>query len=103
MLEQLDDASWAAPRAEVGIVLFLLGGVMIGLALLGIAMWRSRVVPIWVALALVVAGPTHPFMPNPTVSGLGLILGAVGFAGASWALLRSRDEELDLPPVGAMK
>ena len=65
----------------------------------GIALWRSRWVPIWVALALVVAGPTHPFMPNTLVSGLGLILGAVGFAGVGWYLLRSRNEELDLPPV----
>lgn len=99
VLERVDDASWAAPRAELGIVLFLLGGVMVGLAMLGIALWRSRVVPYWFALALVIAGPTHPFTPNTTISGLGLILGAVGFAGVGWHLLRSRNEELDLPPA----
>lgn len=98
VLERVDDAAWAAPRAELGIGLFLLGGVMIGLAVLGAALWRSRVVPFWFALALIIAGPTHPFAPNTTFSGLGLILGAVGFAGVSWALLRSRNDDLDLPP-----
>jgi hypothetical protein len=99
VLERVDDAGWAAPRAEVGIVLFLLGGVMAGLAMLGIALLRSRTAPWWAGLALILAGPTHPFMPNTLVSGLGLLLGAVGFAGVSWALLRSRDDDLDLPPV----
>ena len=54
--------------------------------------------PFWFALALVIAGPTHPFMPNTTLSGLGLILGAVGFAGVSWYLLRVSNDELDLGP-----
>ena len=99
VLERVDDASWAAPRAELGIVLFLLGGVMIGLAMLGIALWRSRVVPIWFALALVIAGPPTRSARTRRSVGLGLILGAVGFAGVSWYLLRSRNEELDLPPA----
>jgi hypothetical protein len=99
VLERVEDASWAAPRAELGIVLFLLGGVMVGLALLGIALWRSHTAPVWAAIALIIAGPTHPFMPNTTVSGLGLLLGAAGFAGASWYLLRSGNDELDLPPA----
>ena len=81
-LERVEDASWAAPRAELGIVLFLLGGVMIGLALLGLGLWRSHTAPVWAGIALIIAGPTHPFMPNTTVSGLGLLLGAAGFAGA---------------------
>lgn len=32
-LERIEDAGWAAPRAELGIALFLLAGVMLGLAL----------------------------------------------------------------------
>jgi len=97
-VEQLNSYMWQQPLANLAIGLFLLGGVMIGLALLGIALWRSRVVPIWFALALIIAGPTHPFTPNTTISGLGLILGAVGFAGVSWHLLKTADDDLDLPP-----
>lgn len=99
VLERMDDAAWAAPRAEVGIVLFLLGGLMAGLALLGVALVRSRTAPLWAGIALIIAGPTHPFAPNTTLSGLGLLLGAAGFAGVSWALLRARDDDLDLPPA----
>ena len=95
----MDEASWATPRAELGIALFLLGGVMIGLALLGVALLRSRTAPVWAGIALIIAGPTHPFAPNTTLSGLGLILAAIGFAGASWYLLRTRVDELDLPPM----
>ncbi len=97
-VEQLNSYMWQQPLANLAIGLFLLGGVMIGSALLGIALWRSRVVPIWFGLALVIAGPTHPFMPNTTLAGLGLILGAVGFAGVSWYLLKTADNDLDLPP-----
>lgn len=103
VLERVDEAAWAAPRAEVGIILFLLAGVMAGLAVLGAALWRSRTVPIWVGLALLIAGPTHPFAPNLILSGLGLILGAVGFAGVSWHLLRTRNDDLDLPPHRAQR
>lgn len=99
VLERVDDAGWAAPQAEIGIVLFLLGGVMIGLAMLGITLLRSRTAPWWAGLALILAGPTHPIMPNTLTSGLGLVLGAIGFAGVSWYLLRTRTDELDLPPA----
>ena len=97
-VEQLNNYMWQQPIANLAIGLFLLGGVMMGLALLGIALWRSRVVPIWFGLAFVIAGPTHPFMPNATLAGLGLILGAVGFAGVSWYLLKTPNDQLDLGP-----
>ncbi len=97
-IEQLNTYMWQQPIASLAIGLFLLGGVMVGLALLGVALWRSRVVPFWFALAFIIAGPTHPFMPNTTLAGLGLILGAVGFAGVSWYLLRVSNDELDLGP-----
>lgn len=100
-VERLNTYLWEQPLANLAIALFLLGGVMIGLALLGVTLWRARVVPWWAALALVIAGPTHPFTPNTLVSGLGLVLGAVGFAAVSWHLLRSDPADLDLPPARA--
>jgi hypothetical protein len=102
-VERLNAYMWDQPLAGLAIGLFLLGGVMIGLAVLGVALWRSRTAPWWAGLALIIAGPTHPFMPNTLVSGLGLILGAVGFAGVSWHLLRSRNDDLDLPPYRSQR
>lgn len=77
------------PRAEVGIALFLLAGVMAGLAVLGAAVWRSRTAPVWAGLALIVAGPTHPFAPNLTLSGCGAHPRGGRLAGVSWGPIRS--------------
>ena len=50
-------------------------------------------------IALAVGGFTHPFMPGHTAAGIGLLVAALGFAGASWALLRTSNDEFDLPPL----
>ncbi len=82
----------------VASLLFIVG-VVIGLGLLGVALLRSRSVPIWAALAVLLAGSTHPFVPGAVAQGVGLLVGAVGFAGVSRALLRMPDDAFDLPPV----
>ncbi|SBT38742.1 hypothetical protein GA0070621_0485 [Micromonospora narathiwatensis] len=86
------------PTTLLGGLLFILG-ITIGLLLLGIALWRSRVAPAWMGIALAAGGFTHPFMPGHVAAGIGLIVAAVGFAGASVALLRTRNDDFDLPPV----
>jgi len=55
-------------------------------------------VPAWYGIALMVGGVTHPFIPGAAGQGIGLVVAAVGFAGASVALLRMRNDEFDLPP-----
>lgn len=87
------------PTNLLGGLLFILG-ITVGLLLLGIALWRSRVAPAWMGFALAAGGFTHPFMPGHVAAGIGLLVAAVGFAGASVALLRMRNDEFDLPPVG---
>jgi hypothetical protein len=82
----------------VGSLLFILG-VTVGLLLLGIALWRSQLVPAWAGVALALGGFTHPFMPGHVATGIGLLLAAVGYAGAGRALLRTSDEDFDLPPA----
>ncbi|WP_433017833.1 hypothetical protein [Kribbella sp. CA-294648] len=77
-------------------LLFILG-VTFGLLLLGLALWRSRVAPAWMGIALAVGGFTHPFLRDHVIAGIGLLIAAVGFAGASYALLRTRNEDFDLP------
>ena len=39
-------------------------------------------------------------MPGHVAAGIGLLVAAVGFAGASRALLRTGNDEFDLPPLG---
>ena len=86
------------PLVLVGGLLFILG-VTVGLLLLGIALWRSGAAPAWAGAALALGGFTHPLMPGHVAAGIGLIVAAVGFAGASAALLRLSDDQFDLPPV----
>jgi hypothetical protein len=95
---KLNDAMESEPLLLVASLLFIVG-VVFGLALLGIALWRSRVAPAWMGIALAVGGFTHPFVPGHLAQGIGLLVAAVGFAGASVALIRMRNDEFDLPAV----
>jgi hypothetical protein len=94
----LDAAWWMLPPVG-GAALLFISGIVVGLPLLGLALWRSRVAPRWMAIALVVGGVTHPFLPNHVIAGMGLLIAAAGFAGATVALLRMPNDEFDLPPV----
>ena len=108
--EGLDSATMAKlaaagadqPTILLGGLLFIIA-ITIGLLLLGIALWRSRVAPAWMGIALAVGGFTHPFMPGHVAAGIGLLVAAVGFAGASVALLRMRNDDFDLPPVAPVR
>jgi hypothetical protein len=97
-VQALDDALWAHPMVGVAILLFL-AGLVIGLPILGVALWRSRVAPAWLAACLIAGTVTHPFIPGHLAQGIGLLVGAVGFLGVSRALLRMRNDDFDLPPA----
>jgi hypothetical protein len=86
------------PVYQVASLLFI-AGIVLGLGLLGAALWRSRVAPAWFGIALLLGGATHPFIPGSVGQGIGLLVAAVGFAGASVALLRTRNDDFDLPPA----
>jgi hypothetical protein len=98
----LDAAWWVLPPVGAAALLFI-SGIVVGLPLLGLALWRSRVAPRWMAIALIVGGVTHPFLPNHVIAGIGLLIAAAGFAGATVALLRMRNDEFDLPPIAMSK
>ena len=98
----LDAAWWVLPPVG-GAALLFISGIVVGLPLLGVALWRSRVAPRWMAIALIVGGVTHPFLPNHFIAGIGLLVAAAGFAGATVALLRMRNDEFDLPPIAMSK
>jgi hypothetical protein len=95
----LDQAWWAIPTTG-GAGLLFISGIVVGLPLLGIALWRSAVAPRWMAFALIIGGATHPFLPNHVIAGVGLLVAAAGFAGATRALLHMTNDEFDLPPEG---
>jgi hypothetical protein len=95
---RFDEALWAQPIVGVAIILFL-SGLVIGLPMLGVALWRSKVAPAWMAWCLILGTVTHPFIPGHTAQGIGLLVGAVGFLGVSRALLRMPNTDFDLPAV----
>jgi hypothetical protein len=94
----LEKAVTDEPLMLFSALLFILG-IVVGLAILGVALWRSRVVPAWMGIALLVGGATHPFIPNHVGQGVGLLVAAVGFAGATVALLNTRNDDFDLAPT----
>ena len=98
-VDALDDAVLEQPWVLVATLLFLLG-ITVGLPVLGVALWRSGTAPRWTAALLIAGTATHIFVPGSAGKGLGLLVGAVGFLGVTLALLRTSDEEFDLPPVG---
>jgi hypothetical protein len=98
IIQTLDDALWAQPTSGAGIILFL-AAITIGLPLLGIAMWRTKAAPRWMAACLIAGTATHMFTPGHVAQGIGLLVGAVGFVGVSRALLRTRNDDFELPPV----
>jgi hypothetical protein len=97
-MSALSDAMRSEPLLGIASVSFIVG-VVFGLGLLGGALKRSRAVPAWTAIAIMVGGATHPFIPLSVGQGLGLLVAAAGFAGVSAALLRMQDDEFDLPAV----
>lgn len=94
----LTQAAESDPTILVVGLLFLVG-IVFGLPILGIALWRSRTVSIWLAAALVLGAGTHPFVPGHLGQGIGLLLATLGFVGASIALIRTTNAAFDLPPV----
>jgi hypothetical protein len=92
----LDDALHHEPMLGIASLLFIVG-VVFGLGLLGGALKRSRAVPAWVGLAVMIGGATHPFIPNHIGQGIGLFVAAAGYAGVSVALLQMTNDEFDLP------
>jgi hypothetical protein len=96
----LDQALVNEPLLVVSSLLFIVG-VVFGLGLLGGALKRSRAVPAWAGICVMVGGATHPFIPNSVGQGIGLLVAALGFASVSAALLRMSNDEFDLPPTRA--
>lgn len=93
------------PAAAVGVGLFVVGHIL-GPVLLGAALWRARVVPRWVAIAVAVSQPVHlvsaVILPSRLLDVvLGWWLTTVAFAAIALVVLRMRDDEWDAAPSAA--
>lgn len=88
---RLLDSIGAIPAIGLASNLFVLGHI-VGLALLGIALWRGRTGPAWAALLIGGSQVLHlvfaVIMPVHALDGLAWGLTAVGFAAAAVTLVR---------------
>jgi hypothetical protein len=88
------------PAIGTLVAVFVLGHV-VGMLLLGGALWRSRAVPGWAAavvgLAPLVHVAVHSISRTLDAGGYGFM--AIGLAGCAVVLWRTPDVEWDLPPL----
>jgi hypothetical protein len=93
-----------ASLAQVGVAatVFVVGHVL-GMIVLGAALWRARAVPAWAAVAIIASQPLHVFfvvvVPNPLLDGLAWGLAALGMAAVAVGVLRTSDDDWDLVPA----
>jgi len=92
----------AEPAIVVATVVFIVGHV-VGIMLLGVAFLRTKVMPAAVAIAVIVSQPLHFFFaviaPNRFGDGFAWGLTTIGFLVAGLRVLRTPNDEWDLPPV----
>jgi hypothetical protein len=77
-------------------------GHLIGTVILGIALWRARMIPSWLAIALAISQPIHlisVLIGNRPLDLVGWGSTALGFAAAGWALLRMDNADFDVEPL----
>jgi hypothetical protein len=93
------DAVSAHPASIVGSVAFVLGHI-VGMILLGAALWR--IVPRWASIALIVSQPLHfvafVVLGVQPLDGFAWALTAAGFVACSLAILHTPDSDWDLAP-----
>jgi glucan phosphoethanolaminetransferase (alkaline phosphatase superfamily) len=78
------------------IVLFAIGAVL-GVILLGIASWRTRVVPIWAAVVIIIAGPVNFIGQSHVANIISNVVLLVALGSLGVAALRMSDEEWESP------
>ena len=98
---QLGSGMESSPQSSAPGLIFV-AGHLFGTTLLGIALWRARIAPTWLAIGLTVSQPIHLASVMTGIRPLDLLgwgLTAVGFAWAAWRLSRLPNDEFDLPPL----
>jgi hypothetical protein len=90
------------PTSDIAVGVFVLGHV-IGTVLLGLALLRSRTVPTWAAIVTIVAQPLHfvalVIVGSQTLDLVAWAANGLAFAMVGVAIVRTPDDEWDLPPA----
>lgn len=93
----VSDPAFAGPEA-----VFIVGHLL-GMLLLGIALWRSRAVPLWAAALVGIAPILHLIVHDLSgaVNAGAYALFTIGMAACAVALWRRPDEQAGIPAVAA--
>ena len=81
-------------------------GHELGTLLLGVALARARVVPLWAAAAVVIGIAVHPVSVALVSRGMDILaygLVTAGCVAAARAVLLSPNDAWDLPPLSAQR
>jgi hypothetical protein len=98
------DASQADLSTAWVFPIFIVGNLL-GTVLFAIGLLRSRTVPIWAAILIMLWPPLHVaglFLGGEVLEVLGAVLQAIGFAGVAAAVLRRSDQEGPIQPGGSV-
>jgi hypothetical protein len=97
----LDFAGGLAPVTVAGAI--FVAGHIVGLVVIGVALWRARAVPAWAAIVLIVSQPLHlvfaVIVPNHPLDAAAWGLTALGLFVAALRVLRTPNDDWDLAPV----
>jgi hypothetical protein len=91
-LDKAQDSSVFLPL----MILFIVG-LIIGLILLGVAALRTRVVPMWAAVLLILAGPLLFFSNGGVMGVVASLIAIAGLGSLGLAALQMSDDEWDAP------
>lgn len=96
------DAQTALVPLNVAALMFVAGHIL-GMILLGAAMWRAHAVPVWAAIAIIVSQPLHlvfaVFVGSQPLDACAWGLTALGFGVAALRVLRTPNDAWDLAPA----
>jgi hypothetical protein len=80
--------------------LLFLVGIVLGLIVLGVAVWRQRVAPRWVAALVALSGPVSFVANGRTLMIVSFAVLLVALAGLAWGALGVREQEWDAASLG---
>lgn len=81
----------------VPLIVMFVAGAVIGVVLIGIASWRTRVVPVWAAVVIIIAGPINFLGQGHAAQIISNAVLLVGLGTLGVTALRMSDEQWNSP------